>query len=353
MRLEEAIEKIEKTDKEAYKKAYDHWLAIAKPLFSLGKFESMISQIAAIKGRFDFKLDKKALIIMCSDNGVVEEGVTQTGQEVTATVTGNFAKGETSVCVMAEYARVDIFPIDIGVAVDIEDVTDKNIKIAYGTKNMTKGPAMTRQETIKGIELGIKKVIELKEKGYEIIATGEMGIGNTTTSSAISSVMLDIDVEKITGKGAGLSSEGLLKKIDAIKRAIEINKPDKNDPIDVLSKVGGLDIAGLVGVFLGGAMCKIPIVIDGFISGTAAMLAFEICPISKEYMLASHVSKEIGGHLILDRLGLSPVITADMCLGEGSGAVALFPLLDMAYGVYSKMKTFYNWNGTEVYHILN
>jgi len=352
MKLFEAINKIEHTDKDAMEKTRRHWLSVAKPLFSLGKLEDIITKISGIKGSSEYSIEKKALIVMCADNGVVEEGVTQTGQEVTAVVTENFTRGLTSVCIMSEIAGVDVFPVDIGVAVDVKGVTDKKIKVDYGTKNIVKGPAMSKEQAVSAIEVGINKVIELKNKGYDIIATGEMGIGNTTTASAITAFVFDIPAEDVTGRGAGLTKEGLRKKIDAVKKAVEINKPDRYDMTDIISKIGGLDIAGLVGVFIGGAVCRIPVVIDGFISAVSAVLAVKMCPEITEYIIASHVSKEPAGKFVLDKLGLSPVITADMCLGEGTGAVALFPLLDMAYAVYSKMHTFENWNGDETYHIL-
>ena len=205
---------------------------------------------------------------------------------------------------------------------------------------MTKGPAMTREEAIQALETGISMVEELKNKGYSLIATGEMGIGNTTTSSAVASVLLSEDVEKMTGRGAGLSSEGMVRKLRAIKKAIEVNQPDPKDGVDVLAKVGGFDIAGMAGVFLGGAACGVPVVIDGFISAVAALAAATICPLVKEYMLASHVSKEPAAHLILEALGLEAPLHCDMCLGEGTGAVVLFPILDLACGVYNGMSTF-------------
>jgi len=352
LKLEYVIEQVGDLDKVSMEKAQKHWISIAKPLFSLGKLEKLITHISGIKGSEKFSLDKKALVVMCSDNGVVEEGVTQTGQDITAVVTGNFARGLTSACIMSEIAGVDLFPIDIGVAVDVPGVTDKNLKVAYGTRNIAEEPAMTIEQAVSAIEIGINKVIELKNNGYDIIATGEMGIGNTTTSSAVASVLLDCPVETVTGKGAGLTSEGLKKKIAIIKKAIEVNNPDKNNPLEVLAKVGGLDIAGLVGVFIGSAFCRLPVVIDGFISAVSALIAGRICPKALSFFIPSHLSKEPAGKRVLDELGLSPIITADMCLGEGTGAVALFPLLDMAYGVYDKMHTFQNWNCDEVYHIL-
>ena len=223
-------------------------------------------------------------------------------------------------------------------AVDTKVPTD--LKVAMGTRNMVKEPAMTREETVKGIEAGIEMVSRLKAKGYGLLATGEMGIGNTTTSSAVASVLLDRPVEEMTGRGAGLSSDGLNRKITAIKKAIDKHQPDPKDAIDVLAKVGGLDIAGMAGVFIGGAAFSVPVVIDGFISCVAALIAQRICPTVGDYMIASHVSKEPAAHLILEALGKEAVIHGDMCLGEGSGAVALFPFLDMGTAVYQSMSTF-------------
>ncbi len=271
MKLFEAIEKIGDIDERAMEKTRKQWLSIAKPLFSLGKLEDIITKISGIKGDSLYSIERKALIVMCADNGVVEEGVTQTGQEVTAVVTENFSRGLTSACIMSKTAGVDVVPVDIGVAVDVKGVTDKRIKVAYGTNNIAKGAAMTRGQAVSAIEVGINKVIELRDKGYDIIATGEMGIGNTTTSSAIMSCLFDLQAEEVTGRGAGLTKEGLRKKIGVVKKAIDINKPDKNDSIDVISKIGGFDIAGLAGVFIGGGACRIPIVIDGFISAISAV----------------------------------------------------------------------------------
>lgn len=337
MKLEEALKLIEPVDEVAINQCKNRWDSIAKPLHSLGKLEDGIIQIAGIIRSHQVKLEKKALVIMCADNGVIAEGVTQVGSEITAIVSENFLSMNTSVCVMAEQIGVDVFPIDIGMNTDTKV---PNRKISYGTKNMLHEPAMTREEALHAINVGIDTVLELKEKGYDIIATGEMGIGNTTTSSAISSVLLDLPVETVTGKGAGLSSSGLEHKINVIKKSIENNKPDKNDPLDVLSKVGGYDIAGLVGLFIGGGIAKIPIVMDGFISSVAALLAIRLEPKLFHYIMPSHVSNESAGKLLLDTIGVKPYLTCEMCLGEGTGAVALFPLLDMGLGVYSRMSTF-------------
>ena len=338
MTLQEAVKRIKPLDEKAMDRASKRWNSIAKPLHSLGALETMLIKIAGMTGSEDIHLEKKGLIAMCADNGVVEEGVTQTGQEVTAVVAENFLAGTTTACVMCKKCGARLFPVDVGMAVDTKVRTD--LKVAMGTRNMTKGPAMTREEAIRGIEAGIAVAEELKEKGYQLLATGEMGIGNTTTSSAVASVLLGKPVEDMTGRGAGLSSEGLNRKIKAIKKAIALNNPDRSDVIDVLAKVGGLDIAGMAGVFLGGAALGMPVVMDGFISCVAALIAQRICPNAGEYMIPSHVSREPAAHLILKELGKEAVLHAGMCLGEGTGAVALFPVLDLAEAVYNSMSTF-------------
>jgi nicotinate-nucleotide--dimethylbenzimidazole phosphoribosyltransferase len=338
MTLRETIENIQPLDEAATAAAIDHWDSIAKPLGSLGKLEQAIVQIAGIQGTANVSIKKKGLIIMCADNGVVEEGVTQSGQDVTAAVAENFLDVKSCVAIMCRHSQTGIFPVDIGMAVDTPRVEKR--KIAYGTKNLAKEPAMTRLQAQQAIEVGISKVYELKQEGYEILATGEMGIGNTTTSSAMTAVFLGVEPETVTGRGAGLSSEGLQRKIAVIKQALKLHNPDPNDPIDVLAKVGGFDIAGLVGVFLGGAAYKIPVVVDGFISAVAALTAMRIAPSCAPYIMASHVSGEPAARMLLDALGKEPFLTCDMRLGEGSGAVALFPLLDFASEIYHQMSTF-------------
>ncbi len=355
MTLEQIIKEIKPADQASITAAKERWMSVAKPLFSLGKLEDVVIKIAGIKKTSDYSLDKKGLIIMCADNGVVFEGVTQTGQEVTAVVADNFTKDAASVVIMSKTAGVDTFPIDIGMASDVPSVTRPEHKIMYGTKNFAKEPAMTTAQVLAAINVGIALVKEKKEAGYDILATGEMGIGNTTTSSAIAAVLLDTDVETVTGRGAGLSSSGLEKKIQVIKDAIAAYElrhlhtgadstqgyqADPEDVLEVMAAVGGLDIAGMTGLFLGGAIYGVPIVIDGFISSVSALCATRIAPVAVDYMLPSHVSKEPAGMLMLDALGLSPLLTCDMCLGEGSGAIALLPILEMGLDVYQKMGTF-------------
>lgn len=346
------LQRISSLDTQAAAKAHEHWLKVAKPLLSLGKLERAVEQIAGIRGTECFPLQKKGLVIMCADNGVVAEGVTQCGQDITAAVSANFAKGSTSVCIMSQIAGVDVYPIDIGVAVDIPGVTVPEFKVMYGTENMVKGPAMSEKAVRQAIAVGIFVVDRLKKSGYDILATGEMGIGNTTTSSAVAAVLLGKNVKEVTGKGAGLSSAGLQSKIRAIERALTVNQPDCHNPLDVVAKVGGLDIAGLMGVFIGGAVYRLPVVIDGFISATAALAAVRLCPLVRDYILPSHVSNEPAGRLILEALELEPFINCGMFLGEGTGAVTFLPLLDMAYGVYREMNTF-DKLGYEAYEILS
>ena len=338
MTLKEAVKKGRPLDEKAMEGAKQRWDSIAKPLHSLGELENMLTQIAGITGTPDVRVEKKAVVAMCADNGVVEEGVTQTGQEVTAIVAENFLAGTTTCCVMCRQCGAELFPVDVGMVTDTKVRID--LKVAYGTRNMTKEPAMTREQAIQGIEAGIAMAEELKGKGYQVLATGEMGIGNTTTSSAVASVLLGKPVEDMTGRGAGLSGEGLVRKINAIKKAIALNNPDRADVIDVLAKVGGLDIAGMTGVFIGGAALGMPVVMDGFISCVAALIAMKLCPTAGDYILASHVSKEPAAHLILEHMGKEAILHADMCLGEGTGAVTLFPVLDMAAAVYHSMSTF-------------
>ena len=331
---------IKNLDKTSMDKAVARWNDIAKPVGSLGVLEDIVVKIAGITGNADVRLDKRAVIVMCADNGVLAQGVAQTPGEITAVMAGFIAEKRSSVCIMAKKADVDIIAVDMGMFTRInnKDILDR--RIANGTADFTQGPAMTKEEAQKAIESGIELVKDCKKKGYKLIATGEMGIGNTTTSSAVASVHLGLSAEEVTGRGAGLSDEGLARKIKAIKQGIEINKPDATDAFDVLHKLGGFDIAGLCGVFLGGAICGIPIVIDGFISSVSALVAERICPGARNYMISSHISAEPACKTVLEELGLHPVIHAGMRLGEGTGAVAALPLIDMALAVYHDLMTY-------------
>ena len=340
MTMEETLQIIRPIDPEVEERAWAHWDAIAKPLRALGLLEEAVVRMAGIQNTANVRLGKKAVVAMCADNGVVEEGVTQTGQEVTAIVAENMTRHDTSVCQMAAVAHADVIPVDVGVYRPVEGPGMVQKCVRRSTRNMTREPAMTREEAVQAIQAGIDVVCDLKERGYGLIATGEMGIGNTTTSSAIVSVLLDKAPAEVTGRGAGLSSEGLDRKIRAIETAIEKHRPDPKDPLDVLSKVGGLDIAGLVGVYLACAANRIPVLVDGFISAAAALVAVRLCPAVGDYLMASHVSREPAGQLMMDALGLKPFLHAEMCLGEGTGAVAVMPLLEMGLAVYHGMVSF-------------
>ena len=344
MTLEKAIKAVIPADQQAAQAAQARWNAIAKPLGSLGALEDAVIRMAAMTGSPDVDISSRAVVVMCADNGVVAQGVTQTGQEVTAIVAENMSAGDTSVCVMAHAAGVRVVPVDIGVAVPVTGraLLQKNIR--RGTADMTLGPAMTREEAERAVLVGVEIARDLCAKGTRLLATGEMGIGNTTTSSAVAAVLLNREPEVMTGRGAGLSGEGLRRKIRAIETALRINQPNERDPLDVLHKVGGLDLAGLAGVFLGGAMCRVPVLVDGFISSVAALIAVRLCPHCQEYMLGSHVSDEPASRLVLEELGLKPFLQAGMRLGEGTGAVAVVPLLDMALAVYREMTTFEDTN---------
>lgn len=328
---------LEPSERKAVKQIWDQ---IAKPLDSLGTLEEMICRIGAIAGTTDIRLKKRAVLVMCADNGIVEAGISQTGQEVTAIVAENMAKGISSVCRMAKLANAEVLPVDIGICGEkkLPGLLDK--KVAAGTKNFLTEPAMTEEETLQAIETGMELVRDCKKQGYDILATGEMGIGNTTTSSAVAAALLGHSVEELTGRGAGLSDEGLWRKRQAIILALEKYDLLHADAFTILSTVGGLDIAGLVGVFVGAGVYRIPVILDGVISAVAALLAERMVRGVREYMLASHVGREPAAAALLQELGLTPVIQAELALGEGTGAVMLLPLLDMALSVYQANTTF-------------
>ena len=344
MKLEEVIKNIKPLDEEAMEICKKRWNTLGKPLYSLGRLEEMVIQMAGIYRHPMARPKKKAVVVMAADNGVVAEGVTQTGQEATRIVTENMTKENATICILSSISGADVYPVDIGIASEVNNPGIRNKKIKYGTDNMAKGPAMTRQEAIRAIEAGIDVAKELVDKGYDLFATGEMGIGNTTTSSAVCAVLLEQSVEKVTGKGAGLTSAALLHKIQVIKDSIALNQVDKEDPLDVLSKVGGLDIAGLTGVYIGGAYLGKPVFIDGFISSIAALLAVKLAPLCKNYMFPSHCSNEPAGKMVLDALGFEPYVMANMCLGEGTGAVMGFTICDYAMKAYHELPSFEETN---------
>ena len=331
-------------DRAAQEEAVRRWNSIAKPLGGLGILEDMISQIAGMRGSPDVVLKHRTVTVMCADNGVVCEGVSQSDSSVTAAVAVEIARGRSSVNLLAERFGAEVVAVDIGMNADVDDKRVLRRKTAYGTGNIAVGAAMSRAHAEAAINTGIRLAQELCENGADIIITGEMGIGNTTTAAALASVLLGISPEQAAGRGAGLDSAGLSRKIGVIRRTIEINRPAPGDPYDLLSKLGGYDIAGMTGLFLGGAECGIPVVIDGVISAVSALLAEMISPGCREFMLPSHVSSEPAARLLLERLGLRAPITAGFHLGEGTGGVMLLPLLDGALAVYGGAHSFGEMN---------
>ena len=338
MELHDLITKITPANEKAYDACIYHFDHIAKPVGSLGKLETLLAKVAGASGTPKIDLSKKCVLVFCADNGVLAQGVAQSTHDVTTAIANSLVRHTTSVNTMAAACGADVFPIDMGMIDQVDGLIPHSI--ARGTNDISEGPAMTLEQAKQAILTGIHLVKERKEEGYRIIATGEAGIGNTTTSSAILSVLLDVPVEKVTGRGSGLTDDGLLRKQNAIKKTLEVNKPDASDALDVLAKVGGFDIAGMTGAFFGGAIYGIPVIMDGFISGVAALLAVKLCPYVKDYILPSHISAEPAGQMLMEALGLDPIIHANMRLGEGTGAVALMPLLDMAAAVYWNAASF-------------
>ncbi|MBR1865795.1 MAG: nicotinate-nucleotide--dimethylbenzimidazole phosphoribosyltransferase [Lachnospiraceae bacterium] len=331
---------VDEVNHDIYEKVLGNWDNVAKPLDGMGRFETITARIGAIQGTEQIDISKKAVLILCADNGIVEEGVSQSGQEVTLAVVKNMAEKRSSVGRMAAKLGADTIPIDIGVnsSETIAGVWD--YKIRCGTRNFRKEPAMTEQETIQAIVTGIRIVSECRDRGYQILATGEMGIGNTTTSSAVTAALLDCKAAEVTGRGAGLGDERLLHKQRVIDEAIEAYQLRGADALSVLATVGGLDLAGLAGVCIGGALFHIPIVLDGVISMAAALAAERIVPGTREYLIASHKGKEPAVERLTQALGLEPVIDGRMALGEGTGAVMMLSLLDLALTVYQDRTTF-------------
>ena len=313
--------------------AHQRWTSLAKPLGGLGLLETMLEDAAALTGSADLQMDRRAVLVLCADNGVVAQGVSQTDQSVTRVVAEHLVLRRTSVCCMAAAVGCEVVPVDMGIAGGpVEGLID--CRIADGTADCTLGPAMSRAQVVQAVGAGIGLVRAQKRRGMGLLATGEMGIGNTTTSSAVACALLGCPAEEMTGRGAGLSDEGLRRKVRAVRTALEINRPDPADPLDVLAKVGGFDLAGLCGVFLGGALEHVPVLVDGFISSVAALCAVRLAPTAAKAVFASHCSSEPAARRVLDALGKAPLLTAGMHLGEGTGAVASIPLWDAALAVY-------------------
>ncbi|MCI7171346.1 nicotinate-nucleotide--dimethylbenzimidazole phosphoribosyltransferase [bacterium] len=341
--------KIDIPDKKIEQEIKANWDRVAKPLDGLGEFEGLLARIGAILGSSEIDIGKKAVIVMCADNGVVAEGVSQSGQEITAAVTENLGKRNTSVCKMAKAVGTEIFPVDVGVNTDRIFPGVISRKVKKGTSDFLLEPAMSEEEAMQAVRVGMELVKECKEAGYTLLGTGEMGIGNTTTSAAMAAALLSVSPEIVVGRGAGLSDEGLATKRRVIADALEKYQLRGTEPMRILCSVGGLDIAGLCGVFLGGAKYHMPIVADGVISAVAALTAERLCPGTKEFIIPSHKGNEPASELLMRELGLYPVIDAGLALGEGTGAVMMFSLLDIAMTLYETGATFADFE-IEEYH---
>ena len=359
LEFENLIALITPTSQSHRQLAKKHWDSIAKPLDSLGEFEKILQKLSAIYESEIPDISNKCITVMCADNGIVKEGISQSDKDVTLAVAKSMALGTSSIAVLSKAAGSKMTVFDMGIDsfdTEIYSLGVINHKLMHGTNNFIKEKAMPLDITLRALLTGISTVSELKENKTKIIGTGEMGIGNTTTSSALSAAILNLPVEDVTGRGAGLDDIKLNKKIDIIKEGIEkygfrdklfldsIKSENKSvrslAVLDLLSSLGGLDIATLTGIFIGGSIYKLPIVIDGVISEVAALFAYFINPLCKEYMIASHLSREPVASIIFDILDLRPVIDASLALGEGSGCAMLFPLLDMVLEIYTKNASF-------------
>lgn len=338
--LNDVLGKIQCVDENVKVEARSRVDSLIKPKGSLGKIEDIFVDISGIYGELVYEIPKKAVIIAAGDHKVVEEGVATSDKSITLFQVNNFTKGLTGVCSLVKASGAEVFVVDVGIdnIVDNPKVIDRKIK--FGTDNIAKGPGMTREEAIKSIEVGIEMAIDRYEEGFRLLGVGEMGIGNTTPSSAVISVLGNIDPEDTTSVGANLPLEKLENKIEVVRRAISLNKPDKNNPIDVLAKVGGLEIGTMAGVMIGCAYKKIPVVLDGFISVASAMIATALCPHVCQYIIPSHKSKEKGAILGMKKMRLEPYFDFEMRLGEGTGAAIMFNFIDSAIYMNNTMITF-------------
>ena len=335
--LDALVREVLPLDRSAMTAAEEYQARLAKPPGSLGRLEEISIQLAGITGRVHNALNKKLLLVFAADNGVVAEGVSSAPQSVTKQQTINLMRGKTGAAVLAKHFGCGLTVCDVGVNADIYESTVLNRKIAYGTQNICTGPAMTREQTLQAILTGaeIARTVDA-----DVIGVGEMGIGNTTTSSAVLAVLLGADVEAVTGRGGGITEESFRKKKTVIRTAIEVNRPGRDDVVGVLSKVGGFDLAAMCGAFLGAAAARRPAVIDGLISAAAALCAVRLCPNVRGYLVPSHASFEIGYRLAMEAMDLRPLFDLGMRLGEGSGCPLAFQVLDAACAVINDMATF-------------
>ena len=339
--LSRTIEMIKPLDKKAMVAAQARQDILTKPPGSLGRLEDLSVQLAGIQGRPVPQIKDKAIITMAGDHGVVAEKIGNWPQEVTAQMVSNFVRGGAGINVIARQVGARIITVDMGVATDLKDSPKLMVKkVGYGTRNMASGPAMTEKQARTAIETGIELVNTEAVKGLDIVGTGDMGIGNTTPSSAICAVITARTAGEVTGRGTGITDEQLAHKIEVIERALTVNHPDPGKPLEVLARVGGFEIGGLTGVILGAAANRIPVVIDGFISGAAALIAAGLAPRVKDYLIAAHLSVESGHRSMLEYLGLEPLLDLHMRLGEGTGAALGIFLSETAARILAEMATF-------------
>ena len=342
MQMEQIIKEIKPLDESAMRSARLRQDTLTKPRGSLGRLEELSIQLAGITANPFPSMERKAVIVMAADHGVTVEGISAYPAEVTPQMVLNFLRGGAAINVLARQAGARVVVVDMGVAAKIPDPSGKlvNRKIGFGTANLAKGPAMTREQATQSIQNGIDIAEAEILQGVDLLATGDMGIGNTTASAAIACALMNQNPEGIAGRGTGVDDDGLKRKIDVIARGLAVNRPDRDDGLDVLAKVGGFEIGGLVGVILASAAHRKPVVIDGFISTAAAMLAVSLVPSACDYMIAAHVSQERGHRLMLEWLGLNPLLDLNLRLGEGSGAVLAFPLIEASARILCEMATF-------------
>lgn len=339
--LNATLKNIDSVNEDWHSFAQKHLDNLTKPLGSLGRLEEFARRLVGIAENKSPLLDKKVIFTFAGDHGVTEEGVSAYPKEVTPQMVFNFLRGGAGINVLARHAGAEVIVVDIGVDHDFGEIEGLvSIKIIKGTKNFTKGPAMTRDEAIRCLEVGIELANGYAKKGYKIFGTGEMGIGNTTPSSAIASVLTGKSVSEVTGKGTGITNESLKRKIAVIEEGIKFNNPNPHDAIDVLSKVGGAEIGGIAGLVLGAAANRIPVIIDGFISTAGALIAYCIEPKVRDYMFAAHNSVEIGHKAMLDKMGLKPILDLDLRLGEGTGAALAMLMIEAGLKIYKEMATF-------------
>lgn len=343
MNINTILESVKNTNGKFADEAQLRLDSLTKPQGSLGRLEEFAKQLVAVTGKLMPELDKKVVFTFAGDHGVADEGVSAFPKEVTPQMVMNFVNGGAAINVLARHAGAEVVAVDIGVDFDFGGLDKPGFldrKVMAGTKNMRKGPAMTREETEKCLQVGIDLASEYAGKGYKIFGTGEMGIANTTPSSAITAVLTDESVEDITGRGTGINDDAWKNKVQVIKDSISVNSPDASDPIDVLSKIGGTEIAGIAGLIIGAAANNVPVVVDGFISTAGALIAFMIEPKTKDYMFAAHRSQEIGHKAMLDKIGLRPILDLDMRLGEGTGAALAMLIIEGGLKIYKEMATF-------------